>query len=121
MTKQDIENAIIEFKNILVCQAQLITFQKKLIYKIKDNELKLFANSELKIIERDLDKKPIKNNDKKINKNKIGVKNNIRKITEKSNFINDDVKENIENKINSEYCHDYELKFSRITYKELAE
>lgn len=50
MTKQEIEKSIDEFLKVLVYEAQFLSFQKKLLHGIRDPELRLFADVELKKI-----------------------------------------------------------------------
>ena len=121
MKKEEIEKAISEFKKVYVHEAQLLTFKKKLIYKIRDNELKYFAISELIKIKSNVKEEVIKSNLNNKQNIKHKKKEKKSKINEKSKTENTNKKDNqFDNRILND-SQDTIFNYSSITYKELAE
>ena len=92
MTKQEVEQQIKEFLNILVYEAQFLAFKNKLLKNIRHKELQKFINFELEKISKQIVNGKFKANNKikKIPKTKvISKKENILNEVKKSKVIKD--------------------------------
>lgn len=92
MTIQEVEKQIKEFLNILVYEAQFLSFKNKLLKNSRNKELQKFINFELEKISKQIANGKFKANDKikKIPKTKVkSKKENILNDVKKSKVIKD--------------------------------
>ena len=92
MTKEEVQQQIKEFLNILVYEAQFLAFKNKLLKNTRNKEALQFINSELEKISKQIVNGKFKKSDqgKKIAKTKIkSKKDNTLNVVKKSKVIKD--------------------------------
>lgn len=92
MTKEEVEQQIKEFLNILVYEAQFLAFKNKLLKNTRNKEVLQFINFELEIISKQIINGKFKKSDKviKIVKTKVkSKKDNALNSVKKSKVIKD--------------------------------
>jgi hypothetical protein len=124
MTKEEIDKQINEFMEILVYEAQLISFQKKILHKIKDTGLRKHAESRIRIIQSSLKNgKYFQKSSKPIDqtvikkKNPVSVTKNKKNKPTKKHTGN---KNDIQDKNNSDQKKEILFDYKKYTYQELS-